>query len=85
MLIVEGYRSGKINVMLNLTNHQPYIDKIYLYVKYSYEAKYYILTNTPEKVGLKHYNDPEAFIEYCSNYMQDVYKNIEKYNPIESR
>ena len=29
--------------------------------------------------GLKHYDDPKAFIEY-SNEMQDVYKNIEEYN-----
>ena len=27
-----------------------------------------------------HCNDLKAFIEY-SNYMQDVYKNIEEYNP----
>ena len=31
------------------------------------------------KVGLKHYDDPKAFIEY-SNDMQNVYKNIEEYN-----
>ena len=32
-----------------------------------------------EKVGLKHFNDPKAFIE-CSNDIQDVYKNIDEYN-----
>ena len=32
-----------------------------------------------KKVGLKHYDDPKAFIEY-SNYMQDVYKKIEEDN-----
>ena len=31
------------------------------------------------KQGLKHFNDPKAFIEY-SNDIQDVYKNINKYN-----
>ena len=37
-----------------------------------------------EKVGLNHFNDPKAFMEY-SNDMQDVYKNIEDYNPIRKR
>ena len=30
-------------------------------------------------MGLKHFNDPKAFIEYWNN-MQDVYENIEEYN-----
>ena len=30
-------------------------------------------------MGLKHFNDPKAFIEY-SNDMHDVYKNINDYN-----
>ena len=40
-----------------------------------------ILINKREKVGINHFNDPKAFMEY-SNDMQDVYKNIEDYNPI---
>ena len=28
---------------------------------------------------MKHYNDPNAFIE-CSNTMDDVYENIDDYN-----
>ena len=43
--------------------------------------KYQYLINKREKVGLNHFNDPKAFMEY-SNDMQDVYKNIEDYNPI---
>ena len=35
--------------------------------------------NKREKVGLDHFSDRKAFIEY-SNDMQDVYKNIEEYN-----
>ena len=46
--------------------------------------KYQYLINKCEKVGLNHFNDPKAFIEY-SNDMQDVYKNIEDYNPIKKR
>ena len=32
--------------------------------------------STSEKVGLDHFNDPKAFMEY-SNDMLDVYKNTE--------
>ena len=32
-----------------------------------------------EKIGLNHYDDLKAFIEY-SNDLQDVFKNIEEYN-----
>ena len=42
------------------------------------------LINKREKVGLNHFNDPKAFMEYL-NDMQDVYKNIEDYNPIKKR
>ena len=42
------------------------------------------LINKREKVGLNHFNDPKAFMEY-SNDMQDVHKNIEDYNPIKKR
>ena len=59
---------------------QPDIDKIYLYAKDPYEDKYQFLINKRESVGLKHFNDPKAFIEY-SNDMHDVYKNIDHYNP----
>ena len=69
----------KTNALLNSINNQPCIDKIYLYEKYLYEAKYQYLINKREKIVLKHYDDPKAFIEY-SNDMQDVYKNIEEYN-----
>ena len=44
-----------------------------------YEAKYQYLINKREKVGLDHFDDPKAFMEY-SNDMQDVHKNIEDYN-----
>ena len=71
-----GYR--KTNAVLNLISNQPDIDKIYLYAKDPYEAKYQYLFEKREKVGLNHYEDPEAFIE-CSNDMQDVYKNVGEY------
>ena len=79
ILIIGGSGSGKTNALLNLINNQPDIDKIYLYAKDPYEAKYQYLINKREGVGINHFNDPKAFIEY-SNDMQDVYKNIEEYN-----
>ena len=79
ILIIGGSGSGKTNALLNLINNQPDIDKIYLYAKDPYEAKYQFLINKRERTGLKHFNYPKAFIEY-SNDMQDVYKNIDEYN-----
>ena len=32
-----------------------------------------------ESVGLKHCNDPKAFIEYFS-FMKDIYENVDEYN-----
>ena len=40
ILIVGGSGSVKTNALLNLINHQPDIDKIYLYARDPYEAKY---------------------------------------------
>ena len=84
ILIIVGSGSGKANALLNLINNQPDIDKIYLYAKDRYEKEYQYLINKREKVGLNHFNDPTAFMEY-SNDIQDVHKNIEDYNPINKR
>ena len=84
ILIIGGSGSGKTNALLNLINNQTDIDKIYLYAKDPYEKKYQYLIKKREKVGLNHFNDPKAFMEY-SNDMQDVYKNVEDYNPIKKR
>ena len=40
ILIIGGSGSGKANALLNSINNQPDIDKIYLYAKDLYEAKY---------------------------------------------
>ena len=66
-------KQKKTNVLLNLIENQPDIDKIYLYAKDPYEAKYQYLINKREGVGIDNLNDPKAFIEY-SNDMGDVYK-----------
>ena len=64
ILIIGGSRSGKTNVLLNLTNNQADIDKIHLYAKDPYEAKYQYLIKKREKVGLNHFTDSKAFMEY---------------------
>ena len=55
-----------------------------LYAKDSYDAKYQFLINKQESAGLKHFNDSKAFIEYSID-MDDIYKNIEEYNPNKKR
>ena len=59
------------HALLNLINNQPDIDKIYLYAKDPYEAKYQYLINILEKVGIDYFDNPKSFIEY-SNDMHDV-------------
>ena len=76
-MIIGGSGSGKTNALLNLINHEPDTDRIFLYVKDPYEAKYQLLINKRESTGLKYFNDSKAFIEY-SNDMDDIYKNIEE-------
>ena len=43
-----------------------------------------MLIKKREDVGIKHLNDPHAFIEY-SNTMNDVYENIHDYNSSSKR
>ena len=43
------------------------------------QRKYQLLLNKLEKSGLKHFNDPKAFID-LSNNMNNIYENIEEYN-----
>ena len=77
ILIVSGSGSGKTNALLNLIKEQDDIDKIYYYAKDLSEPKH-------EFCGIKRLNDSKAFIEY-SNTMNDVYKNIDDYNPNRQR
>ena len=63
-----------------MLDYEPDIDKIYLYAKNPYEAKYQLLINKRESTGLKYLNDSKIFIDY-SDDMDDIYKNIEENNP----
>ena len=87
MLIIGGSGSGKANLLLNLIKEQDSdnrIDKIYLYAKDLHDPKYKFLIKKREDVGIKYLNDPKAFTEY-SAYMEDVYNNINDYNPNRKR
>ena len=66
--------------MLNLINNETDIDKIYLYAKDLRKVKWQFLINKQENTGFKYLNDSKVFIE-CINDMDDIYKNIEEYNP----
>ena len=79
-LIIGASGSRKTNASLNLVNHEPDIEKSYLYAEDPYKTKYQLLINKRESTWLKNLNDTKAFIEY-SNDMGDIYKNIEEKNP----
>ena len=79
ILIIGGSGSRKTDLLLNLIENQPEIDKMYLYAKDPYKAKYQYLINKRQRVGINHFNDPKVFIGY-SNDIHDVYKNIDEYN-----
>ena len=83
IIIIGGSGSGKTNTLLNLIKEQDYhdvIDKIYLYAGDLNKPKYQFLIKKHEDAGIKHLNNPNAFIEF-SNTMDDDYENINDYNP----
>ena len=84
ILIILGSGSGKTDALIDLINEQNNIDKVYLYPRDLSEPKYEYLIKKHENAGIKHLNNPNAFIEY-SNTMDDVYENINDYNPIRKR
>ena len=73
------FRIWKTNVLLNLIENQPDIDKIYLYAKDPYETKYQYLINKREGIDIDQFNEPKSFIEH-SNDMHDTYKSVDEYN-----
>ena len=55
-----------------------------MYARDLSEPKYEYLIKKRENIGIKYFNDSNAFIE-CSNTMDDVYENINDYNPNRKR
>ena len=51
MPIIGGSGSGKTNSVFNLMNKKPDIDKMFLYAKDLYEAKYQLLVNKKTSTG----------------------------------
>ena len=84
IIIIGGSGSGKINTLINLIHEQNDINKIYLHARDLNEPKYEYLIKKHEDAGIKLVNNPNAFIE-CLNTMDDVYENINDYNPIRRR
>ena len=87
ILITDGLRSGKTNVLLNFIKHKwPDIvtGYMYLYVKDPFESKDQLLINRREKVVMKHWRDSEAFIDY-SQIIDDVCENLEDLKPTKKR
>ena len=81
MLVIGPSGSEKTNALINLIQKDNnLIDKTYLYAKDLSEPKYQFLIKKSEDEGITNLNDPGAFIEY-SNTMDDVYNNIDDYNP----
>ena len=83
IIMIGGSGSWKTNALIDLINEQDYhdvIDKIYLYARDLNEPKYEYLIKKREDTGIKHLDNPNAFI-VCSNTMDDVYEDIDNYKP----
>ena len=80
ILIIDGSGLRKTSTLINLISQQNHIDKIYLHAKDLSELKNDLLIRRREDAVIKHLNDHKAFIESL-NTMDDVYENIDDYNP----
>ena len=67
ILIFGVSKSGKTNALLNLIKNEPDIEKISLYARDLYKAKYQLLINKKESTGLNYLNDSKTFIEYSND------------------
>ena len=82
MLTIVNYGSRKTNTLLNLIKKQDiesFIYNIFSYAGDINEPKYQFLIKKFEEVGIKHFIDSKALIEY-SQRMNDFYNNIDGYN-----
>ena len=67
-LITRGSGSGKTNPIVYLTSPEVDINKIYFYIKDLDKAKYQLLINKRENLGLKHFNDCKPFYSIVKWY-----------------
>ena len=83
-MIIGGSESGKTNALLHLISQKDDIDKMYLYAKDFWVKQSMNFWLKRADAGIKHLNDSNAFTE-CSNTIDDVYENIDDYNPTTRR
>ena len=71
-------------MLLNLIKHQrTNIDKVYLYVKDTFESKCQLLISGAEKIK-RNLKTSKAFIYYLQA-IGDVYENLEDYNSTQKK
>ena len=68
IFIINASGSRKINALINLINEQ---DSIEFFLCAKDLSEYEILIKKRKDAGIKHLNDPNAFIE-CFNTMDDI-------------
>ena len=83
-MAIQNVNNLTIWIRKKLLHYDNLIDKIYLYAKDLSEPKYQFLIKKRKDAGIKNLDKPSAFIEY-SNSMDDVYNNIDDYNPKRKR
>ena len=72
-------------MLLNLIKYYwPDINKIYLYAKDPFQSKYQLHISGRQKIGTKNVTNPKTIIDY-SQTIDDVYVNLEDYNPTKIR
>ena len=76
ILIIGGSGACRTSWLFNFISQQPDVNKIKIHMKKNIR----FLINKRESAELKHLSDSTVIIEY-SNDMDNIYKNIEKYNP----
>ena len=83
-MAIQNVNNLTIWIRKKLLHYDNLIDKIYLYAKDLSEPKYQFLIKKRKDAGIKNLDKPSGFIEY-SNSMDDVYNNIDDYNPKRKR
>ena len=62
-------QTGHESLIIHIEYHKPDTDKIHLYAKDPYKARYQVLINKQESTSLKHMNGSKAFIKYSNIWM----------------
>ena len=79
-MIICGSGSRKIDALLNVIKEKGDVDKTFLYANDLSEPKHEFFITRRQDERISYLNNQNAFIE-CSNTLDDVYENIDDYNP----